>query len=113
LRFFAASDQGGTADSTGHQGFYFHFLDAEILTGIGRMPAVLGLNLEAAGVACDDVAGVHVDDFLRTSNSRIFAAGDVCLAHQYTNTAQASARIVVRSALLFGRRRMSALTTPW
>ena len=85
----------------------------EILTGIGREPAVLGLNLEAAGVAYDAVAGIHVDDFLRTSNSRIFAAGDVCMAHQFTNTAQASARIVVRNALLFGRRRMSALTIPW
>jgi pyruvate/2-oxoglutarate dehydrogenase complex dihydrolipoamide dehydrogenase (E3) component len=85
----------------------------EILTGIGRAPAVQGLNLEAAGVAYDADAGVHVDDFLRTSNPRIFAAGDVCLAHQFTNTAQASARIVVRNALFLGRQRMSALTIPW
>jgi len=85
----------------------------EILTGIGRVPAVQGLNLEAAGVAYDAEAGVHVDDFLRTSNPRIFAAGDVCLAHRFTNTAQASARIVVRNALFLGRQRMSALTIPW
>ena len=84
-----------------------------ILTGIGRVPAVQGLNLKAAGVAYDDEAGVHVDDFLRTSNRRIFAAGDVCLAHQFTNTAAASARIVVRNALFLGRDRMSALTIPW
>lgn len=37
-----------------------------ILTGIGRVPAVHGLNLEAAGVAWSAEAGVHVDDFLRT-----------------------------------------------
>lgn len=85
----------------------------EILTGIGRVPAVQGLNLEAAGVAYDALAGVHVDDFLRTTNARIYAAGDVCLAHQFTNTAQASARIVVRNALYFGRQRMSSLTIPW
>lgn len=84
-----------------------------ILTGIGRAPAVQGLDLEVAGVAYDAVAGVHVDDFLRTSNPRIFAAGDVCLEHQYTNTAAASARIVVRNALFLGRQRMSALTIPW
>ncbi len=84
-----------------------------ILTGIGRVPAVQGLNLEAAGVAYDAAAGVHVDDFLRTSNPRIFAAGDVCLAHRFTNTAAASARIVVRNALFPGRQRMSALTIPW
>jgi pyruvate/2-oxoglutarate dehydrogenase complex dihydrolipoamide dehydrogenase (E3) component len=85
----------------------------EILTGIGREPAIQGLDLEAAGVAYDAAAGVHVDDFLRTSNPRIYAAGDVCLENQFTNTAKASARIVVRNALLMGRRRMSALTVPW
>lgn len=85
----------------------------EILTGIGRRPTVQGLNLEAAGVSYDAQSGIHVDDFLRTSNPRIFAAGDVCLEHQYTNTAAASARIVVRNALFLGRQRMSALTIPW
>ena len=84
-----------------------------ILTGIGRRPAVQGLDLEAAGVAYDAAAGIQVDDYLRTSNPRIFAAGDVCLEHAYTNTAEASARIVVRNALFRGRQRLSALTVPW
>lgn len=85
----------------------------EILTGIGRMPAVQGLDLERAGVAYDPEAGIQVDDFLRTSNPRIYAAGDVCLEHQFTNTAEASARIVVANALFLGRQRISALTIPW
>ncbi|WP_295456143.1 FAD-dependent oxidoreductase [uncultured Thiodictyon sp.] len=84
-----------------------------ILTGIGRMPAVQGLDLEHAGVAYDEAAGIQVDDFLRTSNPRIFAAGDVCLEHPFVNTAEASARIVVSNALLGGRLRLSALTVPW
>jgi pyruvate/2-oxoglutarate dehydrogenase complex dihydrolipoamide dehydrogenase (E3) component len=84
-----------------------------ILTGIGRAPAVGGLDLESAGIAYDADSGIHVDDFLRTSNRRIYAAGDVCLEHQFVDTAAASARIVVRNARLFGRRRMSALTIPW
>ncbi len=85
----------------------------EILTGIGRLPSVQGLDLERAGVAFDTEAGVRVDDFLRTRNPRIFAAGDVCLEHAFTNTAEASARIVVRNALYRGRQRISALTVPW
>lgn len=85
----------------------------EILTGIGRLPAVQGLALEKAGVAYTAKKGIQVDDFLRTTNPRIFAAGDVCLEHAYTNTAEASARIVVRNALFRGRQRMSALTVPW
>jgi pyruvate/2-oxoglutarate dehydrogenase complex dihydrolipoamide dehydrogenase (E3) component len=84
-----------------------------ILTGTGRVPDVDGLNLEAAGVDYDNTVGIRVDDFLRTSNRRIYAAGDACLDHKFTHTADASARIVVRNALFLGRQRLSALTIPW
>ena len=85
----------------------------QILTGIGRVPAVEGLALEAAGVGYDARSGIGVDDFLRTSNPDIYAAGDVCLEHQFTDSADASARIVVQNALFLGRKRLSALTIPW
>jgi pyruvate/2-oxoglutarate dehydrogenase complex dihydrolipoamide dehydrogenase (E3) component len=85
----------------------------QILTGIGRAPAVAGLNLETAGVVYDANAGIRVDDFLRTTNPRIYAAGDVCLEHQFADAAVAAARIVVRNALFLGRQRVSALTIPW
>jgi pyruvate/2-oxoglutarate dehydrogenase complex dihydrolipoamide dehydrogenase (E3) component len=84
-----------------------------ILTGTGRLPNVEGLNLEAAGVDCDAVTGVRINDFLQTSNPRIYAAGDACLEHKFTHTADASARIVVQNALFLGRQRLSALTIPW
>ncbi|CAH0177506.1 pyruvate/2-oxoglutarate dehydrogenase complex dihydrolipoamide dehydrogenase (E3) component [Pseudomonas sp. PvR086] len=84
-----------------------------ILAGIGLSPNVQGLNLEAAGVDYDASEGIRVDDFLRTSNPLIYAAGDVCLEHKYTHTALASARIVVQNALLRGRERMSRLVIPW
>jgi pyruvate/2-oxoglutarate dehydrogenase complex dihydrolipoamide dehydrogenase (E3) component len=85
----------------------------DILVGVGRSPNVEGMNLEAAGVRYNAESGVCVDDFLRTSNPRVYAAGDVCLEHKYTHAAEASARIVVRNALLLGRKRLSALTIPW
>ena len=84
-----------------------------ILTGTGRVPNTDGLDLEAAGVGYDARHGVHVDDFLRTRNRRIYAAGDVCLRHKFNDTADASARIVVQNALSGGRQRLSALTIPW
>lgn len=84
-----------------------------ILAGVGRLPNVEGLNLKAAGVDCDAKTGVRVNDFLQTSNPRIYAAGDACLEHKFTHTADASARIVVRNALFPGRERLSALTIPW
>ena len=84
-----------------------------ILTGTGRVPNVEALDLQAAGVDYDQEDGIRVDDFLRTSNRRIYAAGDVCLEHKFTHTADASARIAVRNALFPGRQRLSALTIPW
>ncbi len=84
-----------------------------ILTGTGRLPNVEELNLEAAGVDCDAATGVRVNDFLQTSNPRIYAAGDACLEHKFTHTADASARIVIQNALFLGRQRLSALTIPW
>ena len=85
----------------------------EILVGAGRVPHVEGLNLEAAGVDYDPRQGVRVNDFLQTTNRRIYAAGDVALDSKYTHAADASARLVVRNALFRGRRRLSSLTIPW
>lgn len=85
----------------------------EILVGAGRDPNVEGLGLEAAGVAFDPRAGVTVDDRLRTSNSSIFAAGDVASKFKFTHAADFLARTVIRNALFFGRARASALTIPW
>jgi pyruvate/2-oxoglutarate dehydrogenase complex dihydrolipoamide dehydrogenase (E3) component len=84
-----------------------------ILTGTGRVPNVEGMDLETAGVDYDNTVGIRIDDFLQTSNPRIYAAGDACLEHKYTHTADASARIVVQNALFLGRQRLSALTIPW
>ena len=85
----------------------------EILAGAGRAPNVENLGLEAAGVRFDPRAGVLVNDKLQTSNRRIYAAGDVCLAHKFTHLADATARIVIQNALFWGRRKLSALTIPW
>ncbi|MEO7360426.1 MAG: mercuric reductase, partial [Gemmatimonadaceae bacterium] len=84
-----------------------------ILAGTGRLPSVEGLGLEAAGVAHDRDRGVHVDDFLCTSNPNIYAAGDVCLDEKFNDVAEASAHIAVRNALEQRNERYSELTIPW
>ena len=48
-----------------------------------------------------DARGVEVDARLRTSNARVFAAGDVCSRYQFTHAADAMARIVIANALLW------------
>ncbi|GAB4107914.1 MAG: mercuric reductase [Phycisphaeraceae bacterium] len=84
----------------------------EILVGVGRAPNV-ELNLEAANVAYDRKTGVIVDDRLRTSNRRVYAAGDVCSRYKFTHAADAMARIVIQNALFFGRAKVSSLVIPW
>jgi len=83
----------------------------QLLVAVGRTPNIERLDLPAAGVAADK-AGVTVDDRLRTSNPRIFAAGDVCSPFKFTHAADAAARIVIQNALFFGRARASALVIP-
>jgi pyruvate/2-oxoglutarate dehydrogenase complex dihydrolipoamide dehydrogenase (E3) component/uncharacterized membrane protein YdjX (TVP38/TMEM64 family) len=83
-----------------------------VLVAAGRAPNVEGLGLEAAGIAYDR-KGVRVNDYLQTTNPRVYAAGDVCSRWQFTHTADALARIVLGNALFLGRRKASALTVPW
>jgi pyruvate/2-oxoglutarate dehydrogenase complex dihydrolipoamide dehydrogenase (E3) component len=85
----------------------------QILVGVGTAPNVDGLSLEAAGVAYDAVRGIAIDDFLRTSNPRIFAAGDVCGETKFPHIESAAGRIVVANALFGGRLRLSDETIPW
>ena len=83
-----------------------------ILVAAGRAPNVEELNLEAAGVRAGK-EGIEVDDRMRTTNPRVFAAGDVASPFKFTHAADATARLVIQNALFFGRRRASSLVIPW
>ncbi len=85
----------------------------QILVAVGRAPNVEGLELAAAGIGYDPRQGVQVDQFLRTSNPRVYAAGDICSPHKFTHTADAQARILIANALFMGRQKSSTLTVPW
>src|SRR6202167_3448228 len=85
----------------------------EILVGIGSAPNVEGMNLEAAGVRYDKDAGIPTNDYLQTTNARIYAAGDVCSGTKFPHIETAAARLVVHNALFWGRERLSALAIPW
>ncbi|MEC8513282.1 MAG: mercuric reductase [Planctomycetota bacterium] len=83
-----------------------------VLLAAGRAPNVTGIGLDEAGVEHDSRTGVIVDDRLRSTNPRIFAAGDVASRHQFTHAADFLARTVLRNALFFGRARASDLVIP-
>jgi pyruvate/2-oxoglutarate dehydrogenase complex dihydrolipoamide dehydrogenase (E3) component len=85
----------------------------EVLVSVGRVANVEDLGLEAAGVACDAETGITIDDFLRSTNPNIYAAGDACMWLKFTNAAEASARLAVRNALMGAQARWSDASLPW
>jgi pyruvate/2-oxoglutarate dehydrogenase complex dihydrolipoamide dehydrogenase (E3) component len=85
----------------------------EVLAAVGRQRNVADLGLEAAGVRFDGRTGIEVNARLQTSQSHIYAAGDVCSKYQFTHSADAQARLIVRNALFAGRGRVDSLVIPW
>ncbi len=83
-----------------------------LLVATGRTPNLETLNLAAAGIEADG-DGVTVDDYLRTTNRRVYAAGDVCSRFKFTHAADAMARIALQNAFFYGRKRASRLVIPW
>ena len=84
----------------------------EILLATGRTPALEGLGLEAAGIRLEGEYPA-LDDFLRTSNSRVYAVGDVAGRWAFTHAADAMARLAMHNALFLGKKHLSALHVPW
>jgi len=95
-----------------HQGVEKLIEADEIMVGAGRIPNIDGLGLEAAGVETSRF-GVVVTDQLRTTNRRIYAAGDVAMAYKFTHMADFAARIVIQNALFGGKKKLSSLIVPW
>ena len=71
----------------------------EILVAAGRKPNVEKLGLDLAGVELDERGAVRVDGQLQTTNSRVWAAGDVTLGPQYVYVAAHEGALVVDNAL--------------
>jgi pyruvate/2-oxoglutarate dehydrogenase complex dihydrolipoamide dehydrogenase (E3) component len=84
----------------------------EILLSIGRQARVDGLDLDAAGIRLTACGDVEVDGFLQTRNCDVFAAGDVCMVHKFTNMAEATGRLAVRNAFRSDRLPYGELIVP-
>ncbi|HME87894.1 MAG TPA: mercuric reductase [Chthoniobacterales bacterium] len=86
-----------------------------MLVAVGRTPNLRALNLEAAGVDYDE-HGVKVNAYLQTSQSHIYATGDITNRLKFTHTADFSSRVVVRNILVpfqFLRKKVDWSVVPW
>jgi pyruvate/2-oxoglutarate dehydrogenase complex dihydrolipoamide dehydrogenase (E3) component len=83
-----------------------------LLVAVGRAPRTKDLGLDAAGVATDERGYVRVNARLRTSNPRIWAAGDVTGHPQFTHTAGVHGNVAASNAILGLRRSVDVATIP-
>ena len=84
----------------------------QLLVAAGRALNIEGLGLLAAKIAVED-GRIVVDSTLRTTNPRVFVAGDAAGSYQFTHAADAHARMILRNAFFFGRGRHADLVVPW
>lgn len=82
-----------------------------VLIAAGRRANVEDLQLNHAGVEVRDGL-ITVDDKLRTTNPKVYAAGDVCSRLQFTHHADAQARIVVQNTLFAPTATTDSLVIP-
>lgn len=110
---------GAAIDSVERRGPMLSLISAHAATEVdalvvaaGRTANVDALNLAGVGVETTADGLISVDARLRTSNPKIFAAGDVCSRDQFTHNADAQARIVVQNALFLPTASTKPLAIP-
>lgn len=82
-----------------------------LLVAVGRRPRSEGLGLEAAGVDLEK-GQVSVDDQLRTTNTRIWAAGDITPNPQFTHVAGMHGSLAASNAVLGVHRKTDTTAVP-
>ncbi len=81
----------------------------QILVATGRRPNTADLGLERAGITTTERGAIQVDDTLRTTNPRVWAAGDVTGHPQFVYVAAYEGDLAARNAL-YGEARKVDLT---
>ncbi len=83
-----------------------------ILVALGRAPNIEGLGLDGIDVEFSR-RGIVVDNRLRTSQSHIYAPGDVNGAYQFTHAAGYEGGIVIGNAIFHLPRKANYTWMPW
>ncbi len=84
----------------------------QLLVATGRRPVTAGLNLDQVGVKTGARGEVVVEDYLRTTNERIWAAGDVTGGAQFVYVAAAQGTLVADNALAGVQRTLDYTALP-
>ena len=69
-----------------------------VLVSIGRDYNINGLSLEKAGIELENNGKkLKVDEYLRTTNKRVFVSGDVAGSYQFTHAAEVHAGVIINN----------------
>ncbi len=85
---------------------------AAIMISAGRKPNTDKLNLKAAGVE-DQQGVITVNASLQTSQSHIYAIGDVNGAYPFTHGAGMEGKLIVQNAVFGLKRKINYENVPW
>jgi pyruvate/2-oxoglutarate dehydrogenase complex dihydrolipoamide dehydrogenase (E3) component len=83
-----------------------------ILVAAGRQPNIEELNLTKTEVVYDK-SGIITDRYMRTSNKKIYAAGDCVSGPKFTHVASYQAGIIIRNMIFKMRSKVSYDQIPW
>jgi mercuric reductase len=112
VRVERAEDGGSRTVVAEVDGAERRFTAEEVLVATGRRPVLAGLGLEAAGIEVDGGGGLVLDGELRTTNRRVFAAGDVTGAPQFVYVAAAQGTVAADNAVAGAGRTMDYTALP-
>ncbi|ATF20444.1 mercury(II) reductase [Phaeobacter gallaeciensis] len=90
-----------------------NFIAERLVLATGRVPNSDGLNLGAAGIVTGARGGIVVDAQMRTTNSNVWAAGDVTGRNQFVYMAAYGAKLAARNAVAGEARSYDNSTMPW
>ncbi len=85
---------------------------SHLLIATGRRANIDGLNLEAAGIEYSP-RGIKTDQRLRSTNKRVFVAGDVAGGRQFTHVAGYHAGVIVQNILFKMPTKNKEHIAPW
>ncbi len=105
----AGDIQLSTKDSDGNDKI---ITATHLLVAAGRRPNIENLGLESAGVEIKN-GRIVTDARLRTSNKRIYAAGDVVGGPMFTHIAEHHAGVVLRNTIFRLPAKVEQKVIPW
>jgi mercuric reductase len=95
-----------------HQGAERRLEVDQVLVATGRRPNTAGLGLEKAGVELTERGALKVDEHLRTTNPRVWGAGDVTGHPQFVYVAAYEGNLAARNALEDAREKVDLTSIP-